>query len=833
MSAEVANLIRRPAWELREKLKRGRRKSESVSPSATPQNSHTRRGRRLDRSSSDGKVNEEEMYGEDNDLPPAFRTLVHSKLKDERLKRAGMRLFPRRGDGTTFIGKTRARERESRKSDILDSFAKHGLNDNDSCDRTSKPVSQKQSADRGDTISDDERSLDPSSVHKVISKSRKIGGSLNNSINNRSFGGSDRGNGSSEYFNRSLDLSSHTGFRNHHGDINTSASDDQWARFKLLGRIGLGDIHPSEAAKHMIRHNVKVISGIIKKILALRDTDDTVEPERITNVPTIKTGNLLAEVREALGVKKTRARYKRDPNSVKLKSKVLAELEDFVTVISFMYRDNPFHNFEHASTVLNNVNRVVSLCKAPDDIEYHDIRFITTDPWTHFALVFTALVHDVDHAGVPNAQLIKEGSHVATAYKNKSVAEQNSLEISWNLLMEPCYRNLREALFANSEELMHFRSLVVTATLATDIADKELAAMRKDRAAEALAVLDSKGPTSDDIASLKATFVLETLIQVADVSHLMMPFAVYKKWNYKLLRESYLAFTSGRAEKDPLETWYQGEFGFFDFYIIPLAKKLEQCGIDSSFYVNNAINNRKMWEELGEDLVKGFEKSLKSKTGSSHAYTDHSSLSEVDFDDASFGEDVLNDTESDSEDESDDGESRTSDPLPKPTETSPIVVKEKLRKVQRQQPDKHHQKLVNASKETKSPGDRRTLLSTFERLGRSVDSCISGGNARVGPGARIVYRRKGPTQEPAENERTGRTKTAIPDGQQRYKQRSKSASSEPDGAEVTSDIEHENPRSVNRRRKKKKISRSRSLENGQKKSKKGKRPGKIKIKDTE
>ena len=73
--------------------------------------------------------------------------------------------------------------------------------------------------------------------------------------------------------------------------------------------------------------------------------------------------------------------------------------------------------------------------------------------------------------------------------------------------------------------------------------------MRRDRAAVALAVLeDGFLPTTDDIASQKATFILETLIQVADVSHLMMPFAFYKRWNYKLLRENYEAFKEGRVE---------------------------------------------------------------------------------------------------------------------------------------------------------------------------------------------------------------------------------------------------------------------------------------------
>lgn len=168
----------------------------------------------------------------------------------------------------------------------------------------------------------------------------------------------------------------------------------------------------------------------------------------------------------------------------------------------------------------------------------------------------------MDHQGVPNSVLVEENATVAQMYNNKSVAEQNSLEIAWTLLLEPCYREMRDALFQNNDEVLHFRRLVVTATLATDIADKELASMRRDRAAEALAVLeDGFLPTTDDIASQKATFVLETLIQVADVSHLMMPFAWYKRWNYKLLRENYKAFVEGRAECDPLDSWWKGEVG--------------------------------------------------------------------------------------------------------------------------------------------------------------------------------------------------------------------------------------------------------------------------------
>jgi hypothetical protein len=60
---------------------------------------------------------------------------------------------------------------------------------------------------------------------------------------------------------------------------------------------------------------------------------------------------------------------------------------------------------------------------------------IASDPLTQFTIVFSALIHDVDHTGVPNGQLIKEEAHVATLYNNKSVAEQNSLDLAFELLM--------------------------------------------------------------------------------------------------------------------------------------------------------------------------------------------------------------------------------------------------------------------------------------------------------------------------------------------------------------------------------------------------------------
>lgn len=69
--------------------------------------------------------------------------------------------------------------------------------------------------------------------------------------------------------------------------------------------------------------------------------------------------------------------------------------------------------------------------------ELHNYTYgITSDPLAQFAILFSALIHDVDHWGVSNNQLIKEGAPMSEKYKGKSIAEQNSVDLAWDLLME-------------------------------------------------------------------------------------------------------------------------------------------------------------------------------------------------------------------------------------------------------------------------------------------------------------------------------------------------------------------------------------------------------------
>lgn len=281
-------------------------------------------------------------------------------------------------------------------------------------------------------------------------------------------------------------------------------------------------------------------------------------------------------------------------------------------ILSAMYRENPFHNFEHASHVTMSVLKLLSRIVAPADLQsdtdktLHDHTYgITSDPMTQFAVVLSALIHDADHPGVPNSQLINENADLAAVYNNKSIAEQNSVDLAWDLLMDDAYADLRRAIYVTEEDFLRFRQLVVNVVLATDIMDKDLGALRKGRWNKAFA--ESPLDESSDVAqNRKATIVMEHLIQASDVAHTMQHWHIYRKWNQRLFLEMYKAYKEGRAEKDPSDSWFEGEKGFFDFYIIPLAKKLKDCGVfgvASDEYLQYAQQNRKEWELKGKQVV--------------------------------------------------------------------------------------------------------------------------------------------------------------------------------------------------------------------------------------
>jgi hypothetical protein len=379
----------------------------------------------------------------------------------------------------------------------------------------------------------------------------------------------------------------------------------------------------------LIDWNVDVLIRLLKHIVARREATPTKEETAPPNEEIFQQRGrpVMEEVKEIITLPKFNAKAvleQEDPEDIVLSDEVIEQLHDYVCNIAAIYRDNAFHSFEHASHVTMSVTKLLSRIVAPSEFDFdddhidrhgkrklasslHDHTYgITSDPLTQFACVFSALVHDVDHTGVPNAQLVKENTQIADYYKGKSVAEQNSVDLAWDLLMDENYKELRANIYTTDSELRRFRQLVVNSVMATDIVDKELKALRNLRWDRAFSEAAKTEIDASEGKNRKATIVIEHLIQASDVAHTMQHWHIYRKWNERFFMECYEAYRNGRADTDPAEGWYKGEMGFFDFYIIPLAKKLKDCGVfgvSSDEYLNYAVKNREEWEMRGREIV--------------------------------------------------------------------------------------------------------------------------------------------------------------------------------------------------------------------------------------
>lgn len=408
-----------------------------------------------------------------------------------------------------------------------------------------------------------------------------------------------------------------------------------------LSNIVTGKASEVDKIRRLVEWNTDLLARFLKKVDRRRSNNTRRGPATLSSTGSISNKRRMPfnEVVDILVVEPFFEKTTRDEFSMQsadLNEVVRAQLLDYVAEIASLYHDNPFHNFEHASHVAMSAAKVVMRIVKTDVFnskqtagtrkgriamkrKIHSSTFgISSDLLLQFAVVFSAVIHDVDHTGVSNAQLVKEGQDVAFRYGNKCVAEQNSVDIAWKLLMKDRYTDLLNCICHHERDKQRFRQLLVNAVIATDIADRELQMSRKNRWEMAFSDrINSNefGDASKNDMDRKATIVFEYIIQASDVAHTMQHWKVYKQWNERLFEERYVAYLQGRENEDPAIGWYQGEISFFDNYIIPLAKKLETCGVfgvSSDEYLNYALENRHEWELKGEEIVRSLAEKFRS-----------------------------------------------------------------------------------------------------------------------------------------------------------------------------------------------------------------------------
>lgn len=259
------------------------------------------------------------------------------------------------------------------------------------------------------------------------------------------------------------------------------------------GSVGDDDIEDDDAmrADRLVNWNVGVLTELLESIVSHRrtrgpldeDLDCIASAEASISKGDDQVVNQIVPVLELPPYESNGRLSVAATASYSLPKIVKEQLQDFVRTIAAMYRDVPFHCFEHASHVIMSARKLMKRIVNPD-VDYQAEKYrnseekiardiyektygIAFDPLMQFAIVFSSLIHDVDHTGISNAELVESGAPLSHRYKRKSVAEQNSVTISWSILMAERYKELRKCIYTTEAELRHFRKLVVNAVMAS------------------------------------------------------------------------------------------------------------------------------------------------------------------------------------------------------------------------------------------------------------------------------------------------------------------------------------------------------------------------------
>jgi hypothetical protein len=259
------------------------------------------------------------------------------------------------------------------------------------------------------------------------------------------------------------------------------------------------------------------------------------------------------------------------------------ELLAYISVVSNNYRDNPFHNFGHACTVLH-------CCF----IFIGDIDSSLLAPMDRLGLLLSAIVHDVNHPGHANSfeKLIQ--SPLAIRYNNNSILERHHIAVCFALMRPPqadFTRHLGSAATVSLKKLM--RSCIES----TDM---------MQHASIVQSVVDKRGVGFDSHRPGDRSLLCSLLLHAADLFNPIRPFALARKWAQRISEEFN---AQSKKETDlgfPLQPFMvtkhetklaENEIFFTSTFVVPLWDNLSSIFPGFVQYRNSCNHNMLLWEE--------------------------------------------------------------------------------------------------------------------------------------------------------------------------------------------------------------------------------------------
>ena len=313
-------------------------------------------------------------------------------------------------------------------------------------------------------------------------------------------------------------------------------------------------------------------------------------------------------------------------------------LRSFIKCIRLSYHMVPYHSFAHATHVF------LSIAVMLHHIQTSGKKFTTVQSpvFTQvecIALLVASLIHDVDHFGVFNSTLMKEGHEYSKLYHGKSIAENRSISITFTELSN--IDNNFINLMLTPDELLIFHKLVIDIVLSTDVADPDRRAVFNSKIVALFQQIDISIVTVNDVNDFKCynekavpmkinigldqlienseqksryvqmlsnpdsrCTVLMLMMQLCDIASSTQGITGMKIWVARFISEQMLAFNNGRMQGVvEVDSFCISQKAFLSSTVnlISMLKYTEVC---SDSWINvmetNIISNLEYWNEFGE-----------------------------------------------------------------------------------------------------------------------------------------------------------------------------------------------------------------------------------------
>eukprot|EP00814_Leptocylindrus_danicus_P010430 CAMPEP_0116021348 /NCGR_PEP_ID=MMETSP0321-20121206/10336_1 /TAXON_ID=163516 /ORGANISM="Leptocylindrus danicus var. danicus, Strain B650" /LENGTH=428 /DNA_ID=CAMNT_0003492207 /DNA_START=113 /DNA_END=1399 /DNA_ORIENTATION=+ len=272
-------------------------------------------------------------------------------------------------------------------------------------------------------------------------------------------------------------------------------------------------------------------------------------------------------------------------------------LRNFIVAVQEHMPDNPYHNFHHVASVVHFSFLTLSVCDGAD-------RYLTDRDV--FIVLFSALIHDLNHPGNDNAFEVKSQSQLALKYNNVSVLENYSIDSAFELMDEDMALNV----FQNfvGDDLEYIKNSVRDAVLYTDMSKHFELLNKVGHLADKVPV--NRTMIEEDEAARQ--LLIKFIVHVSDISNPGLPFELHSPWSHRISdefsqqvnkeRQRGLEVTAMMDGMDNEFTKASAQVGFIRTFALPCFEIMALLFPGTSSILKDCVHNANIWQGIVDHL---------------------------------------------------------------------------------------------------------------------------------------------------------------------------------------------------------------------------------------